>query len=162
MGVAYKITNYGETTISIQNYVNRLESIGVPLNRFYSFLNEAKQTIKSVSQSDDYQLLIIIEHDLFSGLDGEGCFDEWFLTIKLYKLTPPRHDWIIQHIVKGVKLIHEYEDKENFTIRDLSPIFDKMYSSEIPDLILLNKEETLRFLNGEPVGVSCPLFVLSS
>lgn len=162
MGVAYKVTNYGETTISTQKYVDRLESIGVPLNRFYSFLNEAKQTIKSASQSDDYQLLIIIEHDLFSGLDGEGCFDEWFLTIKLYKLTTPRHDWIIQHIVKGVKLIHEYEDKENFTIRDLSPIFDKMSSSDIPDLILLNKEETLRFLNKEPVGVSCPLYVLSS
>lgn len=162
MGVAYKTTNYGEITISIQNYVNRLESIGIPLNRFYSFLNNAKQTIKSASQSDDYQLLIIIEHDLFSGLDGEGCFDEWFLTIKLYNLTTPRHDWIIQHVVKGVKLIHEYEDKENFTIRDLSPIFDKMYSSEIPDLILLNKEETIKFLNGEPVGVSCPLYVLSS
>lgn len=162
MGVAYKVTNYGETTISTQKYVDRLEYLGVPLNRFYSFLNDAKQTIESASQSDNYQLLIIIEHDLFSGLDGEGCFDEWFLTIKLYNLTTPRHDWIIQHVVKGVKLIHEYEDKENFTIRDLSPIFDKIYSSEIPDLILLNKEETLRFLNGEPVGVSCPLYILSS
>lgn len=162
MGVAYKTTNYGETTISTKNYVDRLEYLGVPLDRFYSFLNDAKQTIKSASRSDNYQLLIIIEHEIFGGLDGEGCYDEWFLTIKLYNLTTPRHDWLIHHIVKGVKLIHEYEDKENFTIRDLSPIFDKMSSSDIPDLILLNKEETLRFLNGEPVGVSCPLYVLSS
>ena len=162
MGVAYKTTNYGETTISIQNYVNRLESIGVPLNRFYSFLNNAKQTIKSASQSDDYQLLIIIEHDVFGGLDGEGCFDEWFLTIKLYKLTPPRHSWIIHHIVKGVQLIHKYEDKNDFTIRDLTPIFDNVSSSDIPDIIVLNTEETVKFLNGEPVGLSCPLHMLSS
>lgn len=162
MGVAYKVTNYGETAISTQNYVDRLEYLGVPLNRFYSFLHDAKQTIKSASQSDNYQLLIIIEHDLFGGLDGEGCYDEWFLTIKLYKLTTPRPDWVIQHIVKGVQLIHEYEDKDNFTIRDLNPIFDNMLSSNIPDLIILNKEETVKFLNGEPVGVSCPLHILPS
>lgn len=162
MGVAYKVTNYGETTISTQKYVDRLEYLGVPLNRFYSFLNDAKQTIESASQSDNYQLLIILEYEMFSGPDGEGCYDDWFLTIKLYNLTIPRPDWLIHHLVKGVKLIHEYEDKENFEIRDLSPIFDKMPSSDIPDLIVLNKEETLRFLNGEPVGVSCPLYILSS
>lgn len=162
MGVAYKTTDYGETTISIQKYIKRLKTDEKELKRFHKFLDDVKESLESTYYPGRYQFNIIIEHDSFSDPTGSGCYDDWFLNLKLYKINTSQHDWVIHHTIRGINMLCEYEDKTGFHIEDFGAEFGSMPPWDIPKLIVLNHQEALTFIKGLPVGVTCPLDIVSS
>lgn len=162
MGVAYKTANYGEITISIQEYIKRLKTDEKELKRFHKFLDDVKETLESTFYPDRYQFNIIIEHDSFSDPTGSGCYDDWFLNLKLYKINTSSHDWVIHHTIRGINLLCEYEDKTGFHVEDFGAEFGTMPPWDIPKLIILNHQEALAFIKGLPVGVTCPLDIVSN
>lgn len=162
MGVAYKTANYGEITISIQEYIKRLKTDEKELKRFHKFLDDVKETLESTFYPDRYQFNIIIEHDSFSDPTGSGCYDDWFLNLKLYKINTSSHDWVIHHTIRGINLLCEYEDKTGFHVEDFGAEFGTMPPWDIPKLIILNHQEALAFIKDLPVGVTCPLDIVSN
>lgn len=162
MGVAYKTANYGEITISIQEYIKPLKTDEKELKRFHKFLDDVKETLESTFYPDRYQFNIIIEHDSFSDPTGSGCYDDWFLNLKLYKINTSSHDWVIHHTIRGINLLCEYEDKTGFHVEDFGAEFGTMPPWDIPKLIILNHQEALAFIKGLPVGVTCPLDIVSN
>lgn len=165
MGVAYKTVSYSETTISTQGYIQYLTKTNKKkLNEFHKFLDNVKKIIDSTSYPDryNYQLNVIIEHDLLCDPTGEDCYDDWFLYLKLYKVNISQHNWVIHHTVRGINLLCEYEDKTDFCVEQLGAEFGGMSILDIPKLIVLNYREILAFIEGCPVGVACPLDIISS
>lgn len=165
MGVAYKTANYGETTISIQGYIQYLTKTDTKkLNEFHKFLDNVKEILDSTSHPDryNYQLNIIIEYDSLCDPTGEWCYDDWFLYLKLYKVNTLQRDWFIHHIVRGINLLCEYEDKTKFCVEQLGAEFGGMSILDIPKLIVLDYREILAFIEGRSVGVTCPLDIVSN
>ena len=163
MGVAYKTADYGEITISIQGYIQHLiKTDEKELKRFYKFLDDVKETLDSTLYTESYQFHIIIEHDSFSDPSGSECYDDWFLNLKLYKINTSNHDWVIHHTIRGINLLCDYEDKTGFHVEDFCAEFGSMPPWDIPKLIVLNYRETLAFIKGLSVGVTCPLDIVSN
>lgn len=157
MSTAYANTDYGLATISINKYVERLTLLK-NLEEYNTFTKNVKHVLKDATNEKHYQLLVNIDRESVGTLDGEGTYDLWGLSLRLYSASTDNGFYPLDsESTRETTLVTEYNDNTTFDVGDLGSDLANMPWYEVPALITLDITETLQFLDGEPVGVSCSL-----
>ena len=157
MSTAYANTDYGLATISTTKYMERLTLLQ-NLEEYSTFTEKVKHVLKDATSEQQYQLLININRESIGTPTGEGTYDLWGLSLKLYTTTSRNGFYPLNpESTRETTLIAEYNDDTTFDVGDLGEDLANMPWYEVPALITLDMTEALRFLGGEPVGVSCSL-----
>jgi hypothetical protein len=149
--------DYGLATISVTKYVERLTLLK-NLEEYNTFVDTVKHVLTGATNEKHYQLLINIDRESVGAPHGEGTYDLWGLSLKLYSATTHKGFYPLNpESTRETTLVAEYKDNTTFDVGDLGEDLANMPWYEVPALITLDIAETLRFLGGEPVGVSCSL-----
>lgn len=138
-------------------YVERLTLLK-NLEEYNTFVDNVKHVLADATNTQHYQLLINIDRESVGTPTGEGTYDLWGLSLKLYSTTSHNGFYPLNpESTRETTLVTEYDDETTFDVGDLGEDLANMPWYEVPALITLDITETLRFLNGESVGVSCSL-----
>lgn len=157
MSTAYANTDYGLATISTTKYVERLTLLK-NLEEYNTFTENVKHVLADTTSTQHYQLLVNIDRESVGAPHGEGTYDLWGLSLKLYSASPGNGFYPLNpESTRETTLVAEYNDDTTFDVGDLGEDLANMPWYEVPALITLDMTEALRFLGGEPVGVSCSL-----
>ena len=157
MSTAYANTDYGLATISSMKYLERLTLLK-NLEEYNGFVDTVKHVLADATNKQHYQLLVNIDRESVGTPNGEGTYDLWGLSLKLYSASPGNGFYPLNpESTRETTLVAEYNDDTTFDVGDLGEDLANMPWYEVPALITLDMIEALRFLGGEPVGVSCSL-----